>query len=504
VGGTLNLATDDDMTDWDMRVNGQTANNAQGLRLAYNSLLAFQAKPLPDANYLDTTLIPELAEKWEVSPDAKTFTFHLQKGVKWADGAPLNGRELSSADVKWSYEYASSTGEFKDLPPGQNSYMWDGLAGIDTPDPYTVVVKFKEGFAPFINYAASNLNPIYAPELKKLDGGLTTNILGTGPYQWDQANTQKGSRWVFTKNATSFQADQTYINEVRYIVIKEEATRQAAFKAKQVDSYSSTDAKSGEEVLRANPDAPSIEYTGGPRYLLLNFARPPLDNMKVRLAISRAIDRDAFIKVQGGKGEWGLAGTNLRADLFTQEEIKQINRFDIADGKKLMAEAGFANGAEAAFMYDNSSSSDQTLVPLLQSQLKQIGIDMKLDGRTRTEVGADRKTGDFQMHWFGEYGAPDPDYSIFGYYSPGQRLNYTKVNDPKMTQMALAQRQEADPVKRRELLRQAVKYLNETALGIGIDRTAGLMMWQPYLKNFAPSWDWAAGRSTMIGLWIDR
>src|SRR6185436_3025249 len=103
-------------SDWDMRVNGQNANNINGIRLSYNSLLAFKQTVNPNTSqYFDTTLVPELADSWEISPDAKTFTFHLKKGVKFANIAPVNGRELTSADVKWSYEYESSTSQFKDL-----------------------------------------------------------------------------------------------------------------------------------------------------------------------------------------------------------------------------------------------------------------------------------------------------------------------------------------------------------------------------------------------------
>ena len=87
-GGVLNFRTTGDMTDWDMAVNGQSAHNADGLRLAYNSLLGFNAQPDPDLNYTQTDLLPELAEKWEITRDATTYIFHLRQGVRWADRAP--------------------------------------------------------------------------------------------------------------------------------------------------------------------------------------------------------------------------------------------------------------------------------------------------------------------------------------------------------------------------------------------------------------------------------
>lgn len=503
-GGVLNLPTTDDMSDWDMRVNGQTAQNADGLHMAYNSLIGFKASPYPNANYVDSTLVPEMADSWDISPDAKTFTFHLRKDIKWANTAPVNGRQFTSADVKWTYEYQGSAGEFSKLPAGQNSFMFEGMDAITTPDPYTVVIKFKSGFAPFINYAGAKLNPIYPKELAALEGGLTTNIVGTGPWMWDKADTQKGSRWVFTKNPDSFEASQAYVNTIRWIVLKDDATTQAAFTTKQIDFYPNTDGKAIQEVQKANPNASSFDYVTGPRYLLMNFARPPLDNMKVRQAVNRAIDREAFIKVLGGKGKWGLAGTNMWDDLFSQEDVKKIVSFNLAEAKQLMAEAGYANGTKLSFMYDTSSQLDNVLVPLLQSQLKQIGIDMVLDGRTRTQVGADRKVGDFQMHWFSEYPRPDPDATLFSTFVPKQRGNYTATDDAKLTQLVTAQRQEPDAAKRRELIKQAVKYLNETALGFAIDRPVASVLWHPYVKEYAPHQDYGSGRGRFLGLWLDK
>ena len=116
--------------------------------LVYSRLLDIKAAE--GTQYGDVVIQPGLAEKWSISPDAKSFTFNLRKGLKWAQVAPVNGRDLTAADVKWSFEYQTRTGELKDkkLPAGQFAWMFEGLEGIDTPDPQTVVVKFKDPFGP--------------------------------------------------------------------------------------------------------------------------------------------------------------------------------------------------------------------------------------------------------------------------------------------------------------------------------------------------------------------
>lgn len=111
---------------------------------AYNSLLGFKSGP--NVKYDELTLQPELTERWEVSPDAKTYTFHLRRGVKFANLPPVNGRELTSDDVKFSYEYFLRSGPFKDKKLRENQYGFqlEGMDRVDTPDPYTVVVRFKD------------------------------------------------------------------------------------------------------------------------------------------------------------------------------------------------------------------------------------------------------------------------------------------------------------------------------------------------------------------------
>ena len=101
----------------------------------------------PSVDFNDVQLVPLLAEKWEISPDAKTYTFQLRKGVKFQNLPPVNGREFTSDDVKFSYEYSSRTGQFKEskLPPGKFVQYFEGLEKIETPDANTAVLHLKSG-----------------------------------------------------------------------------------------------------------------------------------------------------------------------------------------------------------------------------------------------------------------------------------------------------------------------------------------------------------------------
>ena len=499
-GGSLRIRNTTDMTDWNMRINGQNSNNVNGIRVAYDSLLKQRETPHPNINYFDKTIEPELAERWEVSADAKTFTFYLQKGVKYANIAPVNGRELTAADAKWSYHYTSSTGDFSDLKASQNGFMWAGLDSITTPDNYTVVVKFKDGFAPFLTYASSAFNPIYPKELLKLEGDFSTNIVGTGPFQHSEADTQKGTRAVFTKNPTYRDADSIYLDDIRYLVLPEDATAFAAFQTRQLDVMNSSSGQGIKDLATQNPEALRQDYPGTPRYVLMNYQFPAFQSQLVRQAVSLAIDRDEFITVMGG-GTYGLAGANTFVDIFTQEEVKALQPFDREKAKQLLTEAGYPNGFTFALLTDLGTDQERSLAQLLQAQLKTVGITVEFDVRPRAEVSRDRKKGLFEMHWFGEYGRPDADYSLYGYYYPDQRLNYTSVKDEKLKTYIEAQRREGDPTKRRAIMKEAITYINTEAFGIAIARSPNAFFWHPYVKNYSAHLDQGY---PAINAWIDK
>ena len=162
-GGVLKMAVPADPFNWDPTYAGPGLPNPYGTVLAYNSLLGY--KTSPGMKYDELTLVPELAERWEV-PDPQTFIFHLRKGVKFAQQAPVNGRELTPADVKFSYEYWARAGAYSKLPQSQYDLFFEGMTSVDMPDPSTAVVRFKAPFVPFLNYAASRFVPIVPHDLR--------------------------------------------------------------------------------------------------------------------------------------------------------------------------------------------------------------------------------------------------------------------------------------------------------------------------------------------------
>src|SRR5205814_619387 len=96
-GGTLRVRVAVDPWDWDLTSSGKASPNGYGMQQAYSGLLAYQSGP--DVKYAEPNIVPNLAERWEASPDGKVVTFHLRQGVKFANLPPVNGRDVTAADV---------------------------------------------------------------------------------------------------------------------------------------------------------------------------------------------------------------------------------------------------------------------------------------------------------------------------------------------------------------------------------------------------------------------
>lgn len=503
-GGVLTTLVASDPNDWDMRSQGKTGVNAQTHGLVYETLLRF--KKGPDVDYASQQLEPRLAEKWEVSPDGRTYTFTLRRGVKFQSVAPVNGRDLTSADVKWSLSYysAKDTLDGKKLasPVSGVEFMYEGLDGIDAPDPQTVRVSFKTPYAPFLNYTASQWMPIAAKEVFEADGHLKNRLIGTGPFVFDDKASQKGTVWVLQKNPAYWQAEKVYLDGIRKVVIPDSSTQQAAFRTRQLDVWIVTAHNVAQNVLQGNPQAQVYNYTIpiGNALLISQKKHPALQDVRVRRAISMAIDREEHSRALfGGEAKPFLAGS--WPGLFTDAEIAQMLPYDPNRARQLLTEAGYGQGLTLEMIITDTDDTAQH--ELLQSQLKKVGIDVKFTMLPREQHRPRLYRGDFDLYRNSGGGLleADVDSFLFGEFFSGSTLNWVGVNDPVLDGLLRATREAFDPAKRREAMRAAVKRINEQAWDPGIIYPAAWAFSQPYVRNWRPHF--ANGEHEAF-VWLDK
>jgi peptide/nickel transport system substrate-binding protein len=486
-GGQFNLAVDIDPYNFDP--TAAPLQNGPWIELANQALLSI--KHGAGVGYTDLTIQPGLAAKWE-TPDAQTFTFHLTPNVHWQNLAPVNGRALTSDDVKFSMEYQSRTGQFKDFKtfPSLNLTNYEGLDSVQTPDPSTVVIHFSTPFVPFLQHMSLERNGIVAHEVYDRDGDFSKTLVGTGMWQLDTASSQHGTKWVMVRNPGYVQSDHPYIDKVNFLVIPDQSTCIAAFQTKQIDllNQSKITPDTAPGIARANPQAvdwPFNDTSGG--LLFENVKRAPLNDMRVRQAMHLAIDRDAFLKTfSAGKGEWAIAGGY--PGLFSSDEVHSMLKYDPQQAKQLLSAAGYGNGLTIEFHYSPTRGTVTTnKIQLIQSQLKAIGVNVMLKSEDEATYSKNQRSGDFFLDYEAKPEVGDIDSYIYYNWFSKSVGNFGGVADPELDALLKQQRQEVDPNKRKDVLRQAVKMILDKAYYTAFIYGQNHFFWEPYVKNFAPN-----------------
>jgi peptide/nickel transport system substrate-binding protein len=491
-GGQMTVRVATDPFDWDVSYTGKSVPNQEGVPFAYSALLSFTSGPKVPFSQL--TIQPGLAERWE-SQDPQTYVFHLRPGLRFADVAPVNGRPLTSADVKWSIEYASRKGQVagSNLPQGQFDWFFEGLNAIETPDPSTVVLRFQKPFAPFLSYAGADYNEVVPHEIFDQYGSFKDHVAGSGPFQLDASASQKGSRWVWNKNPAYWDSGKPYIDRITWLVLPDDASTRAAFQTRSLDllggASDNLTTTAAQQVKKDNPAATMFEYIAPtPLHLYMNTRSGPLSDARVRQAISLATDRDEFIKTfSGGQGGWALAGA--LPDTYSPDEIKQVLKFDPAQARKLVEASGYGSGLNLEFLFPGNANGDLYIaqMQLFQAQLKNAGITLNLKSADKDTWSNARKKGTYEITLVSKDLVADVDSYLYATFHTGSRDNYAGTSDKQLDALLEAQRQELDTNKRRETVRQAVRLIADQAYGLAMYYGAAYQFWQPKLKNYAPN-----------------
>lgn len=486
-GGALRLRTVKDFFDFDSSGAGKSSPNASATTLAYETLLGFKRDP--SLAFTDMQAVPRLAQSWE-TPDAQTFTFHLQPGVKWANLAPVNGRPLTAADVKWTFEYASRTGAFagnKKLPSPGFGILLDGMKGVQAPDDHTVVVQFDQPYAPFINYAFDRGLQIVPHEIYDADGNLSNRMVGTGPFQIDQAASQHGSNWVFKKNPDYWQSGKPYLNEIDYLVIADDPSAYAAFQAGQLDILEGlVDTKAAQVVQKGSPAAGMQQFAFPSAHgVFMNAAHPPFNDPRMRKAVALSLDHDEFDKTFGaGKGQWPATGG--LPGWLTDDEVHKLLPYDPTQAKQLLAAAGYPNGLPMDYL-DKTPQYEAENV-LLQAQLKKVGITMNIMATDAAGASTALHTGKFTLYPTANGIEGDIDYLLYENYYSKSTSDYTGTADTQLDSMILGQRRETDPTKRLALLKDITRYMTSSSFQLDLYYPVEFTFWAAKVKGYVDHW----------------
>lgn len=487
-GGHLNLMLREDLAQGFSIHETATISTVWPAMPCLSNLVIFD--PLKRVESADT-IIGELAEKWSWQDNYKNLVFFLRKGVKWHDGQPF-----TSKDVKFTFDMVRDAPDARGklrLSPRKDWYA--NVEAIEAPDAHTVVFRLKRPQPGLLAMLASGYSPVYAAHVNP--AAYRTGCIGTGPFKVKEW--RKGEYIDYVKNPDYFIKDRPYLDSLRYVVIKERGTRVAALQAGQLDvSFPGEISKTSAEQLKKAVPQLLITPVGQSvnDNIIMNMKKPPFDNVKVRLAVSYAIDRKGLIQAvhQGGAvpgaslppppyGVWGILEKDLAAlpGYGKPADMK-------ARARKLLAEAGFT--AQHPLQVEMATRAIAIYVDMASfviNELKQVGIEASLKQVETAQWHPMATRGDYQIGAnLTGVGVDEPDANFYENYACGSPRNYSFYCSEQVARMVDQQSQELDPKKRQQIVWAIQKKLEEDAARPMLDWRLDYFTVWPHVKNLVP------------------
>lgn len=408
---------------------------------------------------------PSLATAWTISPDSKTYTFTLRKGVKWHDG-----KDFTSADVQFSL--AEIVGKLH--PRAAPVFKNLGIV-VEAPDASMVVVKLEKPYAPFL----SQMTVFDAPILPKHvydSGAVASNAanqkpIGTGPFKF--GDWKRGTSIKLVRNDAYWDGDEPFLEAIIFQIIPQAANRVPALQTGEIDELL--------DFYTPKPEVPAIlaDKSLNPRrgvnipaiyFMTFNTKSPVFEKEEARHALAFAIDRPRMVKqVMNGIARPGAGAFGDGFKWMFNDDVSYAKKypFDPARAKALLAKAGIkTDGVELRLPFDVSRAQMRGQSQIIQDNLRQIGLEVKLEPLERS-VYYDRvfakRDYDIMLASFFSAGDPAIGYTRLyqTYTGTAPNTNASGYSNPKVDELLAQAATATDRAVRAKLYKELQVILNE-------------------------------------------
>jgi ABC-type transport system substrate-binding protein len=415
---------------------------------------------------------PDLATSWEISPDGKTYTFHLRQGVKFH-----NGRELTATDVKYTYE--------RIINPATASIaksFFDPIDHVDATDPYTVTIVLKAAYTPFLVNTAATWAGIVAKEIVDANGGDINKVdAGSGPYKLQEWTPD--TQTVLVRNPDYYVPGQPTLDKITFLIMPDESARLAALRTGNIQftvlTAAGFDTIKGDAAVKA-VEAPTLSYF----YLGMNVAKPPFDKPQVRQAISYAVDRNEIIS-SVFRGHARVTGPVPSAMADWAVDTSQFDTYtsNLDKAKQLMADAGVSN-VKTTMSAMSSLPAQVDAAQVIRSQLLKIGIDAEVTPlETGVYVDTWRKKA-MELMVGGNGSGTNPDRAVCFFFCTDGSANVWNYSNPKVDSDGTEARSATDPKQAKTLYEDAQKIIVNDAPNLFLANQNQFLAYSPKLANF--------------------
>ena len=454
----------------------------------------------------DFTLAPDLALRADVSKDGKVYTIALRPGVRWESRAPLNGRELTSADVKYTFDRAVKKSGYANLL-GQ-------IEEVETPDKHTVRIHLGDTYAPFMHNLAEPWNAILPREVEDKFGDFKSadSMLGCGPFVLERY--EAGVKAVFARNPTYYDKALPYVDRVEWMFLKDRSTQLSLFRAGQADVpfYDGRIPRSDiASFKKSNPTYPIVFWDWlAVRTLAMRTDRAPLNDVRIRRAFSLAIDRKKwvaqYLEGQGYEDHGPVPAPMREWKLPTKDygEGAKWLEHNPSLARKLLADAGFPNGMKLKCTnWPGYGPEYVEELELLAFSLKQIGVELAIVNEEYGNYIRGSFLGKFdETSWGPSSVFTEVDGYLYNFFKTGEPNNRSHVSDTKLDVMLDAQRRYTSRSSRKKVVDDIQRYTTDQVFYLYTPYPKQVSSWNPRLKNYAPKNSFDKGGQIEV-VWLD-
>ncbi|WP_085998514.1 ABC transporter substrate-binding protein [Nocardia vinacea] len=416
---------------------------------------------------------PWLAKSWEISPDAKVFTFHLADGVTFSDGT-----SLTADSVRNTFDSVIKLGAAK--TPLGSSYLTN-YVGTTAVDKLTARVEFSKPNAQFLQASSTAQLGIQgdATTAKAADQRCLGDNVGSGPFTYaawrqDASATlakRAGYRWG---SAVFAHQGEAYLDRIEFTVVPESGVRTGSLISSQLDAVSDALPQDAPQIEAASGRVLSTANPGVPFGFQTNVTRGPLRDAAVRQALLPAIDRKQLVDTVLGP-QFKPATSTLASSTPGYQDLSARLSYDPAKARSILDQAGWTpggdgvrakNGERLSFsvLFSQAFAGNQAILELVQQQLRQVGVELKLDLVSGPESTARQNVKDFDTTYYNTTRA-DGDILRTSFSVDGRNLN-ARERIPALDDVLDGQLSASDTAARTALIRTAQQAVLDAGLWI--------------------------------------
>ncbi|MDO5549693.1 MAG: ABC transporter substrate-binding protein [Lachnospiraceae bacterium] len=444
------------------------------------------------------TLVPGLAESWDISEDGLVYTFHLRDDVTFH-----NGEKFEADDVVYTIDRmmnpetgAVNTDFFSMIKGAMDRFdgKADSVEGVKALDEHTVEITLDAPFAPFLANLATPSCSIYNREATEAAGdkfGIDPELtIGSGPF--------KMKDWVLNDKITLVRNDDYFkgapsLDGIELIQVPDEQTQKLMYENGELDIVDLSSFISQLDFFLENDQYKDNIVRGteaGTYFYLFNQAMAPMDDVRVRKAVQMSIDRQTILE-QLYRGEGVVVNSFIPNGFAGSYEAEEIP-YDPEAAKALLAEAGYADGCDIELYQKTEDSDAMALNQVVQSMLEQVGFHVTIKQMDDAAYTASRKEGEIGLQravWWADYN--DPDNFLYTFFSAkNTKVRSTNHTDQKVFDLLDAGRVETDNEKRMEMYKEAdTALVQEDAAFVPLFQMNHIVAVQDWVEGFSISWN---------------